>query len=492
MRGRLASHSQPVSLLLLIAASASLPAAAIHFFISEENAPIGYDAHFILAGGGAVIALAAAIALTAVGAARGERRIAVVGTAFSAMAGLLLVHGLATEDVLIGEHISAMVLTGGAALPVAGAVISLSALPSLQRPGDVGWLVWLNVAIFAVIAALGTIALLAPGAVPEVPSAGSPAAVAALVCGWIFFGLLAVRSTRTYALTRRRADLAVACGVLTLGSALAPVLLFGVWSWGWWIGHGFEFVGIGLIGVPVAFDIHRAGQSRPLIGDLRGADLVAREEAYLGVQVRALMVRLAEKDPYTEGHTRRVALLAVEVGDQLGLSPVTLRELAIGGLLHDIGKLSVPDEILKKPGALTDAEYTVIKRHPEWGERLLSELGGFSPQVHLLVLHHHARLDGQGYPPIGGHEIDLPTRALTACDVYDALISKRVYRTAWSTARALALLHEESGSAFDPRCVAALDQVIARRSGHLESAAHRNGRSRGPRTRPATTPLPSS
>jgi HD-GYP domain-containing protein (c-di-GMP phosphodiesterase class II) len=216
-----------------------------------------------------------------------------------------------------------------------------------------------------------------------------------------------------------------------------------------------------LVGVPVAFDIHRAGQSRALIGDLSGADLVTREEAYLGAQVRALMVRLAEKDPYTEGHTRRVARRAVEVGGALGLPSATLRELAIGGLVHDIGKLSVPDEILKKPGPLTEGEYAVIKRHPESGARLIAQLGGFSPQVRRLVLHHHERLDGRGYPGTAGDGIDLPTRVLTACDVYDALVSNRVYRGAWSTEEALDLLRAEAGAAFDPRCVSALEQVIA-------------------------------
>jgi hypothetical protein len=171
----------------------------------------------------------------------------------------------------------------------------------------------------------------------------------ALAAGAALFGIVVVRAARTYRLTRRRADLAVTCGVLALTAALGLQLLFGAWTWGWWLGHAFEFAGIGLVGVPVAFDIHRAAQSRPLIGDLRGAELVAQEEAYLGVHVRALLVRLAEKDPYTAGHTRRVARLAVEVGEAMGLPSKTLRELAIGGLVHDVGKLSVSDEILKKP-----------------------------------------------------------------------------------------------------------------------------------------------
>ena len=106
----------------------------------------------------------------------------------------------------------------------------------------------------------------------------------------------------------------------------------------------------------------------------------------------------AAKDTSTEEHTRRVAMLAVEIGEQLGLSPTRLRSLAIGGLLHDIGKLSVPESILQKPDSLDDDEYAVIKLHPERGRELLNELGGFDESVGRLVLDHHERLDGSGYP----------------------------------------------------------------------------------------------
>lgn len=486
--------------LLLVTAGICLPAAAVHFLLGESQAPVGYVAHFVVVLAAATVAGAAALALTAVGAARSDGRIVVVGSAFSVMTALIAVHGLATEDVLVGEHEGLMALAGGAALPVGGAVLSLSALPNLRRPGTVRWLVYLNCAALAVIAGLAIFGILDPGAIPEVPRAASPVAIVALVLGAAFFGVLLVRATRTYALTRRRADLAVACGLTALTAALGLQMLFEAWSWGWWIGHGLEFAGIGLVGVPVALDIRRAAGSRPLIGDLRGADLVAREEAYLGAQVRALMVRLAQKDPYTEGHTRRVAGRAVEVGETLGLPPATLRELAIGGLLHDIGKLGTPDEILKKPGALTGAEYDVIKGHPAAGNRLLAELGGFSPQVRRLVLHHHDRLDGRGYPGIGGDQIDFPTRVLTVCDVYDALVSKRVYREAWSSGRALELLHDESGTAFDPRCVAALERLVspdgeteefAKRREPVESAAQplrRDGAGPPRARRPADLP----
>src|SRR5215210_1627448 len=219
------------------------------------------------------------------------------------------------------------------------------------------------------------------GAVPPVPETGSSPALALVAAGAVFFAALAQRAIRTYVLTRRRADLAVVPGTVWLGVALVPQLTMEPWSWGWWFGHALEFAGIALVGGAVALDLYRTSPSRPLAGDLRGAELVAAEEAFFGSRVRALMVRLAVKDGYTEGHTRRVALRAVQVGERLGLSPWRLRNLAIGGLLHDMGKLAVPDAILQKPGPLDDREYAVIRRHPAWGEQLLVELGGFPSEV---------------------------------------------------------------------------------------------------------------
>jgi putative nucleotidyltransferase with HDIG domain len=136
--------------------------------------------------------------------------------------------------------------------------------------------------------------------------------------------------------------------------------------------------------------------------------------------------------------------------------------LAAGGLLHDMGKLSVPDEILKKPGSLTEEEYDVIKKHSEWGEELLAKLG-FPADVRRLVRDHHERLDGSGYPfGAYGDQLDIETRIICTCDVYDALISPRVYRGAWPHERAIGLLWDEAGKQFDARCVEALERVLER------------------------------
>jgi HD-GYP domain-containing protein (c-di-GMP phosphodiesterase class II) len=458
-----------VSALALIGASAVIPAAALHFIAPEGEASLSYAVHFVVISASAVFAAGAAAGLTVVGARRGDGRAVLVGTAFSVMTALLAVHGIATEEILAPEENGVSPLAGAAALPVGGAVLALSALPSLRRPRNIGVLLWIQGVLVLAVVTLGAAGMLFPESIPAVPKPGDTLATIALVAGLAFFALLAQRAVRTYLLTRRLADLSVLIGIVWLGAALVPQLMMAAWGWGWWIGHALELAGIALVGVPVALDLHRGAQSRPLAGDLLGAELVAGEEAFLGPRVRALMVRLAEKDAYTEGHTRRVALRAVQMGEALGLSPARLRNLAMGGLLHDMGKLSVPDTILQKPGPLTDEEYAVIRRHPEWGEQLLIELGGFPSGVRRLVLDHHERLDGGGYPRgLRGEEIGLETRILTVCDVYDALISTRVYRAAWSEEDAVALLRDESGKAFDPRCIAELEAVLERERAHPE------------------------
>jgi putative nucleotidyltransferase with HDIG domain len=454
------STTKPVVLPLACGLAAALtPFIAIRTFGHRHVMP-GMYVHFIGVGVSALVAALASLTLTIVGARRNDGRTVIVGMAFSVMAALLAIHGLATPGVLVGMN-GVISFTGGATLPVGAALLALSALPGLRRPKSVRPLLALQVALLVGVITLGALGMLFPSIVPAVPETGSREAVSALLIGFALFLMLAARALKTYLLTRRAADLVVAVGIAWLASALAPAMLMSFMELGWWFGHIFELLGIVVVAVPVALDLRRAAQSRPLVGDVCGADLVQAEEAFLGSHVRALTLSLAHKDEYTEEHTRRVALRAVQVGEALGLAGGRLRALATGALVHDIGKLSVPDHILQKPGPLTDEEFEIIKRHPEWGDRMLIDLG-FEEEIRHLVRSHHERLDGSGYPHGSeGSLIPLDVRILAVCDVYDALISTRVYRDAWSHERAVKLLRDESGTSFDAKCVAALERVLS-------------------------------
>jgi putative nucleotidyltransferase with HDIG domain len=438
-------------------ATAILPPALIHF-VSREQVMFGSEAHFWSVVLSSLLACAAGGVLSYGGWRRRDARAVLVGTAFTVMASLLLVHGIASPGFVV-EMNGVVALTGAATLPVGGVILALSAHPAARSPRAVMPLLWLQAALMIAVVALGLIALWLPQIVPSVPAPASAPALALLVAGLAFYGLLALRALHTVLLTRRLADLGVFVGLVWLAGALIPALVQSYLDLAWWLGHGLEVAGVLLVGAPVAADLFRSSPSRPLSGDLRGAEIVSAEEAFLGSQVGGLVRLLAEKDEYTEGHTRRVALLAVEVGEELGLPAARLRELATGGLLHDIGKLSVPDEVLKKPGALDEEEYALVQKHAIWGDALLGRLG-FSANVRRLVRDHHERLDGSGYPH-GSTVLSLETRVLAVCDVYDALRSDRVYREAWSHERAMGLLRAEAGTKLDARCVEALEAVLA-------------------------------
>jgi hypothetical protein len=325
------SPERAIPAFVLVGLGLLVPAGAL-VALRDDRVSLSGNIHFFGVGVSALAAAIAAVVLTAAGVKRGDGRTVLIGTAFTVMAGLLSVHGLATPGVVVGAN-GVISLTGAMTLPVGGAVLALTALPALRRPRGIRALLVFDVLAFAGIFALGTLAMAFPSVVPSVPAPGSAVAVFALTVGVILYCLLLLRTLKTYLLTRRPADLAIVVGVAWMTAALPPALLKDYSYLIWWVGHFAELLGILVVGAAVAVDLLRGtAASRALVGDLKASELVAQEEAYLGPRVRSLTLRLHDKDESTEEHTRRVALRAVQVGEQLGLAPTTLRALAIGGL----------------------------------------------------------------------------------------------------------------------------------------------------------------
>jgi HD-GYP domain-containing protein (c-di-GMP phosphodiesterase class II) len=181
-----------------------------------------------------------------------------------------------------------------------------------------------------------------------------------------------------------------------------------------------------------------------------------------GRQVDALAATLQSADQYTEGHCRRVAALACDVGRELRLDSTDLLEVELAAGLHDVGKLRVPTEILDKPGPLDDDERAVVRLHPGWGADMVGRIPGLEA-VALLIRLHHERIDGDGYPHGLTHErIPVASRVVAVCDAYSAIVDDRPYRAGRSNAIALAELHRSAGTQFDADVVAALDRTLAR------------------------------
>jgi len=178
------------------------------------------------------------------------------------------------------------------------------------------------------------------------------------------------------------------------------------------------------------------------------------EQAYLQI-LEALVEGLEARDQYTAGHSRRVSQYSVWIGERIGLTGPELERLRIGALLHDIGKIGIPDAVLLKDGRLTDEEFSTIKKHPEIGVRILERIGAFGEYLGAVGLHHENH-DGSGYPKgLRGEEIPVEARIVHVADAYDAMTSNRPYRNRMPEEKVRRIIRECSGTQFDPAIVAA-------------------------------------
>lgn len=205
-----------------------------------------------------------------------------------------------------------------------------------------------------------------------------------------------------------------------------------------------------------------AMQNAMLVGNLEQArkDIQVAYEATLEGLSRALEIR----DQETEGHTRRVAELARRFGRRLRLNDKQLDDLWRGAILHDIGKIGVPDSILNKPGPLTEDEWVVMRKHAEYGFHILRDVPFLKNSLEVPH-YHHEKWDGSGYPiGLKGEEIPLAARLFAILDVWDALTSDRPYRKAWSREKALAHIREQAGKHFEPRLVELFSGLIETRT----------------------------
>ena len=190
------------------------------------------------------------------------------------------------------------------------------------------------------------------------------------------------------------------------------------------------------------------------------ASAEARTEAAYSGAILALATALDARDPYTAGHSERVSVLSMAIGRALGLSADDIEVIRLGALLHDIGKIGVPDDILQKAGPLTPEEYDAIKQHPTNGARILRSVPFLARHLPIVELHHE-RPDGRGYPyGLRGDDIPLIARVVHVADAYDAITSARAYRSRRSSGEALRELWRGSGTEFHTEIVGALAMAL--------------------------------
>jgi diguanylate cyclase (GGDEF)-like protein len=202
-------------------------------------------------------------------------------------------------------------------------------------------------------------------------------------------------------------------------------------------------------------DLARAEGGARAIAHIRGEAGAGRLPRHADV-IEALSTALAERDRYTGEHSACVVDLTRDVARDLGLAEAEVERIAAAALVHDVGKVGIPDRILHKPEPLDDADWEVMREHPAIGERILRTVPGMGA-VARIVRHEHERFDGGGYPDgLAGEQIPIGSRVILACDAYHAMTSDRPYRRAMGHADALAELTRSAGTQFDPHVVSAL------------------------------------
>jgi HD domain len=405
------------------------------------------------------LCLVASIVVIVVGWRRRLAEITIYGTALACASVLPMVHGITMPGVLYPDN-SAVAISAFLAVPCALAVAAPALAPHLRVSNAIArqWRVW-TVAWLAIGTLAAAALLIWPTALPA-PTGGSALAVgvtALAVAGMI---TLALRQLKLHRIGGRAASIGAATGFAYLGFSTLVWLGAAPYSPGWWLAHVADAFGV--LGATVGLWKAHAND-RDLVATL--APVVNRDplvalELGLTPVVHAFIAALATKDQVTRDHVVRVAELAMRSGVRAGLPPDRLRQLGLAALLHDVGKLTTPIDVLTKPGALTDDEFAVMKAHTVHGEQLMNQSPILAPAARF-VRWHHERVDGTGYPDgLTQAEIPVEVALISVCDAWDAMTSTRPYRDGMPIDRAMAILQEHSGTQWDHAAVAwVLDEI---------------------------------
>ncbi|HYF92977.1 MAG TPA: HD-GYP domain-containing protein [Symbiobacteriaceae bacterium] len=412
--------------------------------------------HFYIVSGAAFLAAVAALIVGIAGTRLRNINVTFLSMAFSSLALVFLLHGLATPGFLlpvtqvpgIAAQLSILLSAGWLYLSSCPTDhIAVRVLSKWQR-----WLVPVWTTLLTITVVLG---LTFPQAVRFIPIHLSPLKWIATLVVVVLVALAARHYWVAYRYARFPLQMALLISTGWMAASQVIIVTGDLWRASWWIYH---FLLLGSM-IATLYGLWRQYAMGATVGmavkGLMSLDPVERIEAGMAPSIRALVVATETRDPYTAGHSYRVTIEALRLGAAMRVPPEQLRALAQGGILHDIGKIEVPDRILNKPGPLTAEERTVVERHPVTGYEVCKRLGFMNEELGV-IRHHHEKWDGTGYPDgLCGQQIPLLARILAIADVYDAVTSYRSYRRPWPHEEAVALILRESGRHFDPDCVAA-------------------------------------
>jgi putative nucleotidyltransferase with HDIG domain len=407
---------------------------------------------FLAATVASVVAIVAATLTIAIADRRDVAEAGLLGAALMSAAIIPLVRGLVTPGVLYDET-EAFHTTSFIAVPLAALVAAPLFAPS-SRVGNWAicrWRDWVLLALLAVFS-ISSVIVFFPDAI-RMPGPSSPITVCVVFATVAAVGLLAARHLRYWEIGRRPVNLAAALSLAAVAcSAMLPLVEtpFGIGFW--WL-HSVGLAGV--LGASAALAVTR-GLSSPaqeILAPVLARTPLAAFELGLSPTVHRFVADLERKDQQTREHTVRTAEMAMRVGERLRMSGAELRALGLAAMLHDVGKLRMPDEIIQKPGRLTADEYAVLQQHPVDGAELLAAEPNLAVAADI-VRAHHERVDGTGYPDgLAGAEIPLAARIIAVCDAFDAMTHDRPYRAALSIPLAKAVLREYADSQWDAEVI---------------------------------------
>ncbi len=416
--------------------------------------------HFLIVTVVSLLAFGLAVLLAIAAVQIAQYRVLFFCLGFMAMGGIFAVHGIDTPGIL----------KTGADARYAGSVLGVSAYLSLFVPA-----LFFAASYTPLTAAFER----------RLPFSPAGWLIVLLATALIIYGALAIASTEVIA----KLPFGVRPYSTAMGLTTIALLLFSAWRQA----AAYLVARLPLQGVLVLAFVLLAEALMLLSVGLAVSALAAQRakgqsfrdvmEATLELQVKvgaelehaesiaALAAAVEAKDENTKGHNTRVAELAVQIGRAMELPTNQLRTLARAGLLHDVGKIGIPDAILNKPGPLDADEWTAIKRHPNLGHEILLRVPSLHHEAEIVVAHHE-RIDGSGYPRgLRGEQIPLEARILAVADTYDVLISNRPYRQAFDNERAVRILREESGTHLWEPAVRALLRSLGERVDGRAAAA---------------------
>jgi len=409
----------------------------------------------------AILAIVISVAIGIVAQKVRNIKLIFVSLAYASLAAMVLLHGLALP-ALLNENLQNSYIYAQLSLVLSTVWLWLSSLSADHRL--VRWLTtkksYLLTTWCIVLVILGTIIWVFPDHhfLDFMYSEMGKRIITLLI---LLFNTWAVyRHLITYMASRFSIQLAIVYSTGWMNTAQIVLITTSPSNLGWWVYHILLFLSVIAVTLMILGEYKQAESLSVSVKRLYRADPDSWIQTYLTPSVKDLVLKTESKDAYTAGHNYRVTVYALKLGEELGLSSAQLRSIAQGGLVHDVGKLHIPDYVLNKPGKLTDSERQLIEKHPVDGYNMCKRVG-FMIEELAIIRSHHEKWNGTGYPDrLVGEDIPLVARVTAVADVYDALTSSRSYRKAMSHEKAMSILLEDSGSHFDPKCIEAWKKIV--------------------------------